>query len=574
MVRIQSPSNGNPNTTAGRQPKPYRHSPDPVRHREQVDPIKHREFKPTEFKATNQPYEYKPYKPSHVGIYGEKQKERKPRPKPPTPKATKKIQKPKETFDCYSDPKGPDIKTGDIGPEYPTSTYEYQEYKPNIQPHNNDSDYDPIKAKPSYIDRPTEVYKGDVTYKLDENNNAAMRHWQYGFVNDTVAAKGSSTKPEHKYTVKEKPKPKTETQKPVESKPKPKTPEKTKPEKKPEPKPAVVAVVPVHKATKPATPPPPKKTFTSSSTQHIAPGVKTGTTQTQDNTKTTTSSTQYESQKMKTMSIQTDMPSAPIPVIAPVPLPKKPVQTRSEGIQCSEAPKNVTVRGTQSDRTAMRGMDTQTSPVMFTTMQPQQSNKTRIRSPEVVKQETLVYRSAPRRTPSPQIVPVVVAAPYRQPDSPVRRSSRQDSPKVQRSSSKPKPAPEKIKTPPPVHPVPDSRWTPSPEVVETAPVYAFAKPPSKYKPDSPKQSSIQQTPKNDTILPRVRETEQSPKVFIPGTSKPVQHSSTLPTVAKQPSPINSGLGLFPYQSTKSRLPPEVTACIEAYDCAHGPAIYK
>lgn len=97
----------------------------------------------------------------------------------------------KPTFDCYRDPKGPDIRLGQTGPEYKTTNYQHKEYRlmnPNTSGSNSIDG--PLKPKPLYADKPVGMYKGDVTYRLNEGNNAAMRHWNYGFVGDTVAAKG------------------------------------------------------------------------------------------------------------------------------------------------------------------------------------------------------------------------------------------------------------------------------------------------------------------------------------------------------------------------------------------------
>jgi hypothetical protein len=76
----------------------------------------------------------------------------------------------------------------------------------------------------------------------------------------------------------------------------------------------------------------------------------------------------------------------------------------------------------------------------------------------------------------------------------------------------------------------ETRWTPSPEVV---PVHAQ----ETFKAVSPKEAIVDAKPEVSSYQP---------------ASKP-------------------GRKLFPYQTTQSRLPPEITAYIEAYDFAHGPA---
>lgn len=57
-------------------------------------------------------------------------------------------------------------------------------------------------------------------------------------------------------------------------------------------------------------------------------------------------------------------------------------------------------------------------------------------------------------------------------------------------------------------------------------------------------------------------TQGKPMVFVPPRECPLPKQATIPYFERQP---DKG---FPYQLNKSRLPPEVTAFIEAYDCAH------
>ncbi|XP_053381720.1 proteoglycan 4-like [Mercenaria mercenaria] len=372
--------------------------------------------------------------------------------KPFDPSSKSRILKSKPTFDCYSNQTGPDIKLNNLGPEYKGTKYQYREYKPKTMTSYKSrpiSPKDPLKSKPVYIDKPVGMYKRDVNYKLNKDNFAGLRHWNYGFVEDTVAAKGSTTRSKNKYSVQEKPKP-----------------VKTRPEQRP----VVPAVVPV-KRTPPPPSPPLKKSYKTSSTQHIGPGLKTTTTQTQVS-KTKSVGTQYEPAKMKTVSVQAESSTSPLPVVAPLPITQsvKKVPTKSKGVQCSESPK-----------------------------------------------KTEVYR---RHSPSPEVVPIIATVP-------VRRS-----PTKQRIPTPKRVTPEKTYQPPI-----ETRWTPSPEVVERAPVYASTK---------------------------------TSKVFIsPNEPKPEVASYPDYSAASQNS-YKSGRDMFPYQTAQSRLPPEITACIEAYDIAHGP----
>ena len=154
------------------------------------DPLKHREYKPTSYRP-----EYHPYKPTHVGIYGEEQRPKRVRIRPNSaPKPTvHRHRKPVRTFQAYRNPIGPDIRLGDIGPEYKPSRYKPTPYKP--------IDYktkgmgpkdvrvaDPLKASTGYKSDRIGMYRGDVEYKLTEDNNLGMRHWRNNFVDDTVAS--------------------------------------------------------------------------------------------------------------------------------------------------------------------------------------------------------------------------------------------------------------------------------------------------------------------------------------------------------------------------------------------------
>lgn len=340
------------------------------------DPLHHTEFKPTEFKPTTTPYEYKPYKPATVGMYGDKPYERKTYQEPNIQNSNKKpkVVKLLKTFESYRFLKGPDIKIDNTGPEYKVRDYQLTSYKPGS----------PYKPQP-----PTEnqcfykeftIYKGDVTYKLTEDNNAAMRHWSRRFVDDTVASKHYTDTPGDHYKVKDKPK-----LQPKKSAP-------TKSEKISWQKPKVVEeraqVVAVDVKSMPTQTSP--LNVKSSSTQYDAANVKTF-------------GTQYERIKMETLSVQTQS----LPPIIPLATPK--VLTKSAGVQCTEVPpKSVKVTGTQSDVPNVRTYNTHTSS-MLNTAEP------RTKSPlyaQEAKRQTAVYTEAPRKPSSPElyVLPIATAA--------------------------------------------------------------------------------------------------------------------------------------------------------------------
>lgn len=157
------------------------------------DTIRHKEYissGPSEYKPSDKGYEYKPYQPSHVGIYGEKTREKKVKKRPPTPQK-RRIRKPRRTFESYSRPMGPDIKTGNAGPEYDVKEYHVKDYKLTQAQAIRErprTAHDMLKSKqPAYVDRPFGIYNGNIEYKIDENNNAGMRHWKYDYVDDTVS---------------------------------------------------------------------------------------------------------------------------------------------------------------------------------------------------------------------------------------------------------------------------------------------------------------------------------------------------------------------------------------------------
>lgn len=112
-----------------------------------------------------------------------------------------------------------------------------------------------------------------------------------------------------------------------------------------------------------------------------------------------------------------------------------------------------------------------------------------------------------------------------------------------------------------------SGWTP-PDNETTA----HRTEPVQLKPPTPPKSPVATRNRADTYakpetnfpteVPTNSTYSKPPRVFV---SPRVQ---TPPTEATGPYFERQSGGGFPYQSTKSRLPPEVTACIEAYDCAH------
>jgi len=157
--------------------------------------------------------------------------------------------------------------------------------------------------------------------------------------------------------------------------------------------------------------------------------------------------------------------------------------------------------------------------------------------------------NTPKRSPSrhssehiqPVIVPVVTATPRKQQERPVEQTN--GSPKARQ--------------PTPVTPI----FTPEPVVV--APVAAPKKQPSPIV-DSRQQSAAAKppSPQRDFAVTK------SPRQFI-SPSKPAQATKTVAPIDQSPRFEPQAGGGFPYKSNRSRLPPEVMLCIEAYDNAHG-----
>ncbi|WAR18102.1 hypothetical protein MAR_032696 [Mya arenaria] len=539
---------------------------DMVRNNEQYKYHPPADQKPKEYK-----YEYKSYKPTFIGIYGEKQRERtlRPPPTPPEPRPKKRI--PRTTYTCYSVPKGPDIKTGDMGPEYKVRKYQYEAYNNTVY-ESRGYNSDPLQGRDNRTDTNMDYNPTSQKYELTKDNYAGYRHFHFGEINDPISTKGDN---ESKYQPEEKPKreekPKTEEKKkPVESKP-------TK---------AVAAVVPLKAGP---------RTYATTGTQMQLSGSKTGSTQTQsvnkksaqtqsESAKTRVFGTQYEGRPTKAVAIQTNTPSPhphAVPLVMAAPMSAKKVKTRSEGVQASETPVKTSVQGTQYDKPSQRMVNTQTSPIIFA---PATTAYSRHPTPDYgrVHRESPVSRPPPRRTPSPEIAPfVVAAAAYRRSPSP-KYKNRTPSPKANRKQ--PSPTPVKSNA--------DSRWTPSPEMIIVAPVTAAARTSKSKTPVQSKPKQRTPTPKQPTPSPRQRTPSPSiipavvPIVAAPARKQPSPYKEErTPTFAKPQTPprentppirtspkndtqphASSG---FPYQPNKSRLPPEINSCIEAYDSAHG-----
>jgi len=178
------------------------------------EPYKPQEYTPQTFKNTGyassyrpdyeyKPFkaEYKPYKPTHTGIWGEKPREKKVRIQPePTPKAEPapkvyRSQKNLRLFDSYNHPKGPDIKV----PEYKQSQHNLTPYQPTAyDPPNYISStgprgitpVDPLRKRTGFNADGTGINRGNpAEYKLTKANNPGLRHWRGNYVDDTVMAR-------------------------------------------------------------------------------------------------------------------------------------------------------------------------------------------------------------------------------------------------------------------------------------------------------------------------------------------------------------------------------------------------
>lgn len=365
------------------------------------DPMKPPEFKPVKFEPpVQEKFEYKPYKPSHVGMYGDKERPpKKPSPRVAKPKPgitqKKNTAKKLKTFKCYEDASGPDIKIKNSGPDLPIREYTYQDPYLLRKPDVEKPMPDPYNPTFRYEDRKLMTPKKQADYKLTEQNNLGMRHFQGGFVDDTIMRKRSDSRARTELVMVPKtPKKKSKAAVQPAAK-KPKTPVKTK-----SPPPVVAA----------APPPVAKKKFVNSSTQHITPGNKSSQTQTQA-ASLKTSGTQYEKTQSKHMNIQTDTPQQLPPVAvggAVMALPKNKVPSKSKSVQASEPEKKVAVAGTQYTGPQTKQATMQTSPVMFATQTSRHAY-----SPEVARTEPVLTRQMSpepmvyRRSPSPQAAPRV-----------------------------------------------------------------------------------------------------------------------------------------------------------------------
>lgn len=348
------------------------------------------DFKVKEYKPGNNKYEYKPYKPSNVGMYGEKEnpnktikpspRKQQPKPEPKTIQPTR-TQRKLKTFKSYELDSGPDIKIRNTGPDYKVSEYRYRD--PDLINRQYVQKPPPEPFKPTYQHENKQVNFKHVDYKLTEQNNIGMRHWHYDFVDDTIMSKRTSVPKSTLVMV-----PKTPEQKPVAA---------IKPvsQKQKKPKSPVQEKYIPQAAAAPLPLPPPKKKFANSSTQHETPGNKTSQTQTQ-------------MAPMKNTTIQTDTPQPLPPIVAAGAVMAPPVNkpSKSKSVQATEPQKKVAATGTQYTGPVTKQATMQTSPVVFATQTP-----LRTHSPEFVRAipaeatqrspEPVVYQ----RSPSPEATP-------------------------------------------------------------------------------------------------------------------------------------------------------------------------
>ena len=387
-------------------------------------------FKPTKMELPRQSYEYKEYKPTHVGMYGEKQKEkRKPAAKPsgkPSPrtikpeperaKQTKVTGRKIKTFKFYEMDIGPDIKVGKTGPDMPVKEYKYQDPDRLHKPYMEKPFREPTHPKHQYETKKIGLPKKHEDYKLTEQNNLGMRHWHYGFVDDTIMRR------ENDYLTRSELVPKTPQQKPVATVKPVKNKENKKPQTpvKAEHVKPVVAPVPV--------PVPKKKKLVDSSTQHVPPKNKTSETQTKA-APVKTFGTQYEKASPRHMNVQTDTPHPQLPpVVAAGAVMAAPSlnKVKSKSVQTTEPEKKVAATGTQYTGPTTKQATMQTSPVAFATPAMIAAPKhRRTPSPEVAYTETLQTREwSPEevyRAPSPEAAPQYEVC-YKEPETMPRSS--------------------------------------------------------------------------------------------------------------------------------------------------------
>ncbi|KAH3783758.1 nascent polypeptide-associated complex subunit alpha, muscle-specific form-like [Dreissena polymorpha] len=506
-----------------------------VRNTYSYDPNKS-EFKPSQYK-----HEYISYKPANIGIYGEKERTAKPRDPPPKPISRPSKQVPRTTFNSYGGPRGPDIPTGAIGPEYRYPEYQYTHYKPTT--------YEPVKYNGDFIAGKTyhwdensfKPVSGTEKYQLTENNYGGFRHFHFGDINDPISAKGSQGGTQEK---------KIPAEKARKATPK-------KPEVKAVPVIAAVAAVPVAKSG--------PKTFFTTGTQYQQTESITQMTQTIVNTVKSTGiqyetsqtrafGTQVEQQSLTSTGIQTDTPS-PSPQVAPLVMAgniTSKVEMKTQGVQCSEPKTTVKTeaRGTQYDQTPVSSRHL-----------PRETDIYPVSNPEEKRRESPVYRA--QRTQSPEVVPIIAATSFQR-----NASQKPASPQTKTKSPSPRsdPTPQKSLSR-------DSRWTPSPEVPLVVPVVtkdasvAKAKTPAQAKPDLPEDRHP--SPKAPVSLPKALPVLDSPPSAVTAEQQPVVQSKP-PKVFVQPKTEN--VKDAPNHPKRSRLPPEITAHIEAYNSVHTNAI--
>ena len=115
-----------------------------------------------------------------------------------------------------------------------------------------------------------------------------------------------------------------------------------------------------------------------------------------------------------------------------------------------------------------------------------------------------------------------------------------------------------------------SRWTPPLEKSVTKEPESSSNATTRLKPPTHPKSPVNARDHGPYVKPSVYAPSNSylpmessvPKVFVSPRVITPPTKPTVPFFERQKG------GGFPYQQNKSRLPPEVTACIEAYDCAH------
>ena len=139
------------------------------------------------FKPTPHKYDYKEYKPSHVGMYGDKPRVKKPKINAENHVTAPKPKRPTRTFESYSGARGPDMKTVDYKPaKYVPNSNPYKPGTP-FKPMNYNGN-DPLKHRSVDMSKGkgTDKTKRPSTYRLDENNYTGKNNWNFGFVTDPL----------------------------------------------------------------------------------------------------------------------------------------------------------------------------------------------------------------------------------------------------------------------------------------------------------------------------------------------------------------------------------------------------